>query len=114
MPRGSSSTVRFLWQNRKNCSSASRAAVRSVNVQSGDLVAEGSLIAEIDTRNLAFDLEEAALTLALAEQRLKSADEVHAYDLQDARLELEIAQLQLKAYESCEEPDPAELEIRRR
>ena len=88
--------------------------VFAINVKSGDRVEEGALIAEIDTRDLSFDLEEAALTLALAETRFSHVADLQSYNVQEAEIDLEIAQLRLQSYERLEKPDAAELDIRRR
>ena len=88
--------------------------VRSINVTNGDQIEEGTLVAEIDTRDLNFDLEEAALSLQLAEEQLANAQELQGYDQQDTELDLAIAELRLSAYQAQEVVDPAELEIRQR
>ena len=88
--------------------------VQSVNTESGDRVEAGALIAEIETRDVTYDLEEAALALTLAENRLGKAKSARDYLLQDAELDLEIARLRLRSYEERDDVDSAELEIRRR
>lgn len=88
--------------------------VRSINVNGGDMVDAGTLIAEIDTRDLTFDLEEAALALELARQRLDRANEGQSFDLEDAQLELDIALLRLDALDETEDPDPTERSILQR
>jgi multidrug efflux pump subunit AcrA (membrane-fusion protein) len=88
--------------------------VRAVNVVSGDTVAPGDLIAELDTRTLDFDRQAAELNLALARERLDDAQALRAFELQEAQLAVEIAELRLQAYAQLDAPDQVELEIRGR
>ena len=88
--------------------------VHAVNVVGGDTVAAGDVIAELDTRDLGFDMTAAELNLTLARERLADAEALRDYARQGAQLALEIAELRHQSYQQTDAPDPAELEIRRR
>ncbi len=85
--------------------------VQRLYVESGDLVTEGDLIAELDTRNLSLDIELAEKAARMAEQQVTEAQEVMAYDRENAQRNLDIAKLRLKALTQQEDPDPIAVEI---
>ncbi len=88
--------------------------VRTVYVQNGDSVKEGDLIAELDTRDLNFELQQAQFEYERAKQRLEDGTDAVDFAKQDAAIDLAIAELRLEAYQNRDDPDPQELAIRER
>lgn len=88
--------------------------IRTIHVENGDAVQEGDLIAELDTRDLDFDLRQAQLNYDLAQERLTDARTAADFSRREAELNLAVAQLQLEAYEERGAPQEQEVEIRKR
>ena len=84
--------------------------VQAIYVESGDLVAADQVIAQLDTRDLEYDLADAQLALELARQRLAEAEEQVAFDLMIAEADLAITTRQLESLQAQVQVDPAALD----
>lgn len=80
-----------------------------VYVESGAWVTPDTPIAELDLPDLAFNVEDAELQVALAQERLAEAEETWAYNLQNAQMALQVAQEQLTILQS--QPNRASIEV---
>ena len=69
--------------------------VRAIYVGSGDRVAADQLLAELDTRDLQFDLEAAQLAVKAAEQRLADGQIEFSFDQLEHELDLQRERLRL-------------------
>lgn len=85
--------------------------VQAIYVESGDMVAADQVIAQLDTRDLEYDLADAQLALELARQRLAEAEEQVAFDLMIAEADLAITTRQLESLQAQVQVDPAALFI---
>lgn len=82
--------------------------VQAIYVKSGDMVAADQIIAQLDTRDLQFKVDDAKLALALARQRLADAEKKLGYDQQIAEIALAVASRRLAELADQEEADPTE------
>ena len=85
--------------------------VHEVFVESGDHVAQGDLIAQMDIGDLALDIELAENAVELAAIQSAQAEELRNYDLDDTLIRVQIAKLRLQALEDADTPDPIAINI---
>jgi len=85
--------------------------VKEIYVASGDAVVEGQLVAELDTRMLAFDLQAAKIGVKLAEQRLSDGQITFRFSQLQRELALQVEKLRLAQLQSDPTTNPALLAI---
>lgn len=85
--------------------------IQDIHVESGDVVSAGALIAELNTRDLGYDIDLAEKNVKLASLQLEKVRQMATYNLEDAQRDLTIAELRLRKLQESSDASPIDIQI---